>query len=363
MIHGGLNLDLKLSTPRAQQCCLHQSLDTVDTTQNFWFNDNFRSLRKLNLENQWAPQCNNCRQLEKENLTSFRTGTNEGLGIYGQTDLSGPVRIDLMFDISCNLACRTCGPHSSTFWQKHLKEHDQWSNPVFSPRNKDQVIAALSNIDLSNLKMLVFCGGETLLGQEYWEVADWIADRVPDAKKNVTLCFQTNGTQDILPKNYKIVEKFFLVKLHVSLDGIEQQFEYLRWPASWDKVVENLQSLRENAQSNVMFLVEETISIFNLASTNLLDHWVKNNFSTNREGDVINHTKHLASGVFGLHALTNEYIESMNGRYSNLLPANFKENPQAIQQAMEEITKFDRLRNQNFETIFPEVAGYYSRFR
>lgn len=362
MIHGGLHLDFKSSVPIAQECCLRTSMKPVDVSENFWNNKNFLPLRKLNIENQWSPGCDNCRLLELSGQTSFRTGTNEGLGIYGKTNLTGPARIDLMFDISCNLACRTCGTHSSTYWQKHLKEHRLWDAPIFAPRKKEEVISALSKLDLSNLKMLVFCGGETLLGQEYWDVAEWLANNVPDVKENLTLCFQTNGTQPIHPKNFKIIEKFFLVKLHISLDGVGKQFEYLRWPASWNQVTENLHKLKTTVPSNVMFLVEETISIFNLATTERLEHWISDNFSTNSGGDVVNHTKHLALGVFGLHALTNEYVASLSGNKRNVVPANFKENPYAIKAALTEIEKFDLLRNQSFKEIFPETAQHYSRF-
>lgn len=364
MIHGGLHLDFKSAVPMAQECCLRYSLSKVDVTQNFWHNKNFLPLRTLNLQNQWSPGCNNCQSLELSGQPSFRTGTNEGLGIYGKTDLSGPVRIDLMFDISCNLACRTCGAHSSTYWQKHLKEHGLWNNSIFSPKKKDEVIDALKKLDLSNLRMLVFCGGETLLGQEYWDVAEWIADNVPNAKQQLTLCFQTNGTQPILRRNYKIINKFFLVKLHVSLDGVGEQFEYLRWPASWIQVTENLNETRSGVPSNVMFLIEETISIFNLATTERLDKWLADNFSTNREGDIVNHTKHLAHGIFSLYALSDEYVASLAGSKSSaLVPAGFKENTNFINKTLAEIKKFDLLRNQSFQATFPEVAQHYLRFQ
>lgn len=363
MIHSGLNLDLKGSSAQAQHCCLRKSFTKIDITKNFWFNEQFQPLRQLNLENKWDPQCNNCRQLEELNLPSFRTGTNDGLGIYGKTDLTGPVRLDLMFDISCNLACRTCGPHSSTYWQKHLKENNRWDKPVFAPRKKDEVISALSNIDLSNLRMLVFCGGETLLGQEYWDVAEWISNQVPDAKKNLTLCFQTNGTQEIHPKNYKIIDKFFLVKLHVSLDGTEDQFEYLRWPASWAQVVDNLNTIKDTAPSNLMFLIEETISIFNLPYINRLDGWVKQNFTTNRERDIVNHTRHFAHGIFSLSSMSSEYADAMlNTKYKNFVPENFKENNNLISTMLSEIKKYDQYRNQDFTKTFPLLADYYAKW-
>jgi sulfatase maturation enzyme AslB (radical SAM superfamily) len=367
MIHGGLNLDFKNLTDKGQaliqHCCLRKDLFPVDITQNFWKDTKLEKLREINKQNIWDSGCSNCQYLEASNNASMRTGMNHGLQITGQTNLLGPSRIDLMFDISCNLACRSCGPESSTYWQRHLKENKLWNQPVSTPRKKDEVIGALSKLDLFNLRQLVFCGGETLLGQEYWEVTEWLANNVPNAKEQLTVCFQTNGTQPIHPKNFKTIEKFHLVKLHISLDGITDRFEYLRWPASWSQVTDNILTLQETLPSNVMFVVEETVSTFNLLYLEELELWIKNNFVTNREGDIINHTRHFAFGSFQLQNLTLEYVDIINqSKYSKFIPADWTENPVAIKTMVEEIKKFDHFRNESFEKTFPEVANLYARF-
>jgi sulfatase maturation enzyme AslB (radical SAM superfamily) len=359
MIHGGLNLTFKNSTPLAGHCCLRdqKTFFPVDINTNFWNNANFESLRKTNLTNQWDPGCSNCQRLESAGEFSMRQGMNNGLNMVGQTQTSGPARIDLMFDISCNLACRTCGPGSSTFWIKQL------GYPVKPSNSGQDVILALSKLDLSNLRQLVFCGGETLLGQEYWKVAEWLADNVPNAKEQLTLCFQTNGTQSILPKNYKIIEKFYLVKLHISIDGTNERFEYLRWPAVWESTVLNIFKIRELAPSNVMFVIEETVSIFNALYLTEVDHWVQTNFSSSREGDIVNHTKHLAVGQYCLNNMSQEYVNKLsNSSHGNLIPVNWHENPKEIKKMLAEIQKIDQQRNQNFKTIFPDVAECYQRF-
>lgn len=363
MIHGGMILDFEPAMPHAGPCCLRGSRSPVDTKMDFWNNENFVKLREINKTGSWDSGCANCNILEKAGHESMRTGMNRGLQLHGQTELSGPVRIDLSFDISCNLACRSCNTESSTFWQKHLKEHGEWPYPVFTPKHKNNIIEALQSLDLSNLQQLVFCGGETLLGQEYWDVARWLGDNVPNAKQQLTLCFQTNGTQEILERNYEIIEKFHLVKLHISLDGVGERFEYLRWPADWNQVTNNILSMKKHLPGNVMFLIEETISIFNLFYLDELDQWVKTNFSTNREGDVINHTQHLANGVFNLKNLSQEYRDAvLTTRWSKLVNPNQAENASAIQEMLAEIRKFDRYRNQSFEQTFPEISKFYSKF-
>jgi organic radical activating enzyme len=293
----------------------------------------------------------------------MRQGMNDGLGIQGQVGLSGPVRLDLMFDISCNLACRTCNVESSTYWQKHLKQHGEWDKPIFTPKSKFEVIAALKNLDLSNLKMLVFCGGETLLGQEYWDVADWVVNSVPNAKDNLILCFQTNGTQPILEKNFHIVDKVKLVKLHISLDGVGPVFEYLRWPASWQQVCDNIAQLKETLPSNVMFHVEETISVLNLAYQGELDSWVQQNFSSSKYNDPVEHTKHLAGGIFSLQNCSEEYYaEISRTQYKSLLPLKFQENKKNIEKMIAQIKKIDSYRDQDLKIFLPEVAKFYQRF-
>lgn len=362
MIHGGLNIDVK-NNPYVQSCCLRSDRIPIKIGKSFWNNPEFTSLRQLNLSNQWDPGCSNCENLEKSNMISMRQGMNQGLGIHGRTDVSGPARIDIMFDISCNLACRTCGPGSSTFWQKHLKENGQWPGAVFTARKKDDVMRALSTLNLENLRQVVFCGGETLLGQEYWDVAEWLVDHVPNAKQNLMLGFQTNGTQPINERNYKIIEKAHLLKLNISLDGTNKRFEYLRWPASWNQVTNNIFELREKLPSNVMFLIEQTVSIFNILYIEEVENWVVENFPTNREGDVVDCTRHLALGIFGLQNASKELVEKLqNCEAKNLISPSWVEHPGQIHLMIDEIKKFDGYRKESFIKTFPEAAETFSRF-
>lgn len=357
MIHAGLSIILRPTSTVASQCCLRPLSIPIHDDNNFWNNPDFIIRRRQNLTGVWDVECNNCYNLEQSGESSMRNGMNQGLGIYGQTNLPGPSRIDLSFDNSCNLACRTCGPASSTFWQKQLNQR------VLVNRSGQDAISVLSKFDLSNLRQLVFSGGETLLGQEYWTVAEWLANNVPNAKNQLTLCFQTNGTQEILPRNYKTIEKVHLVKLHISIDGIKERFEYLRWPANWNQTIENILTIRESTPSNVMFVVEETISIFNALYLHELNDWASKNFSMNREGDRINHTKHLAWGHYSLDSMTHEYLEKIGQTpYTHLIPNNWTEDSHKITQMIAEIRRFDQQRNQSFFETFPEVAECYRRF-
>lgn len=360
MIHGGLQINLSNGT--SNQCCLRKDRHDINLDDP-WNNDRFEILRSTNRANVWDAGCSNCEVLEKSGHISFRQGMNAGLGIHGQTELAGPARLDLKFDVGCNLACRTCGPHNSTFWQHHLKEIGNWPLPISVTQNKDKMIDLLGKLDLHNLRQVVFCGGETLLGQQYWEVARWLVDHVPNAQENLTLCFQTNGTQSIDHKHYDIIRRCHLVKLHVSIDGVGAQFEYLRWPASWEQVQQNLMDLRENLPHNVLFLIEQTISILNVLDIGQVDQWVEKDFPANREGDPVTCTKHMANGTFGLFNASKELVSKIQETAQKSLIAKWRgETASTIDFMISEIKRFDQHRNQSFLETFPQVAQCYSRF-
>ena len=365
MIHGGLNIDIKNSTNKLtyNQCCLSttQHSQMIDNTVD-WNTDILTKAREKNNQQQWLPGCWQCERLEKAGTKSFRKSMIEKFGV--RENLSGPQRIDLLFDRSCNLACSTCGPHSSTMWSKHLKDNNLETHVVLETSNLEKIKSILKKLDLSNIGMIQFCGGETLLGNAYWQTAELLAELVPNAKNRLELGFQTNGTQPIDPKYYDLIDKFKLVKLMVSIDGVGEKFEYLRWPASWNQTVDNILNLKETLPSNVMFFVQECTSCLNLFYSDEVGNWVKNNFNCNREGDPTDHNTQLANHEYlNVNNITVEYLNALAGTpISNVIDSNWKENPDGIRQFITETEKFDRIRAQDWKKTFPEVAEFYRRY-
>ena len=370
VIHGGLNINLKEHNHGVmiQNCCFRNDAENVPIDTDLWNHKKLIPIRDLNVQNIWDSKCWPCKTNEDSGQTSYRTGMLEKFGVH--TNLSGPQRLDLMFDISCNLACRTCGPHSSTYWQRHIKENKIKINyiPVDPKSRVDDMIKILHTLDLSNLEMVVFAGGETLMGDGYWQVADAIADLVPHAKEKITLSFQTNGTQPIKERYYETISKFELVQLNISLDGVRERFEYLRWPANWIQVRDNIMHMSETLPVNVMFMIEETISILNIYYHAELVDWLSTNFATNRLGDKINHSFHTANNLTSLNLsnITLKYHHALNSLRNNdmikLIDPTWKENPDGIRMMIAELTKFDKFRNQDWRKTFPEVAEFYSDY-
>ena len=365
MIHGGLNVNLKAtdSSLGYNQCCLSTSpLTFAQSNLVNWQTPLLEKFRESNNSNIWLEGCWQCENLEKVGVKSFRKSMIEKFG--DGKNLTGPKRIDLLFDRSCNLACRTCGPHSSTFWTKHLKDNNLYVQDYQQHNNVEKIENILKNLNLENVGMIQFCGGETLMGNTYWQTAELLAELIPDAKNTLELGFQTNGTQPIDPKWFDLIEKFKLVKLMISIDGVGDRFEYLRWPASWNQTVDNILTLRETLPSNVMFFVQECTSCLNMHYFNEVGDWVKQNFATNREGDQTDHSTQLASHSYlNVRNITQEYVDVLAGTpMINAIGSNWQENPDTIAQFIKETEKFDLIRGQDWKKTFPEVAAFYSRY-
>ena len=364
MIHGGLNIDMKFQTNKINfnQCCL--STTQLNESLVDWNDKNLQKIREQNNNNIWNSGCWECERLEKVGVKSFRHSMIEKFGV--QKNISGPLRIDLLYDRSCNLACRTCGPDSSTFWQKHLQDNNipirqKYSNEI---DNFEKIHKMLKSLDLSNIETIQFCGGETLMGNGYWQAAKTIAELVPDVKNKIELGFQTNGTQTIDKKHYETIEKFKLVRFMISIDGIGDRFEYLRWPANWNQVVDNIMSLREKLPSNVMFFVQECTSCLNLLYFDEVSEWVKQNFNTNREGDPIDHSTQLARHFYlNVDNITQEYVDALKGtKMLDAISPTWSEDPDKIRLFLRETEKFDVIRGQDWKKTFPEVANFYARY-
>jgi hypothetical protein len=138
----------------------------------------------------------------------------------------------------------------------------------------------------------------------------------------------------------------------------------LRWPADWNQVANNSLELRQSLPSNVMFMVQETISCLNLFYFDEVSTWVSKNFNSNREGDVVNYSAQLASHEYlDVRHITQEYANALAGtKQIHTIGDNWKENPKAIKRFITQTEKFDALRGQDWKKTFPDIVDFYSRY-
>lgn len=190
---------------------------------------------KKSLDNHKFPSyCNRCVEQEKiapgsSQLHHFATAELPDLG-YRKLQ-----SIDVRWSNHCNLSCKYCGPDASSVWAKLRGNEDiLMSNRSYT----DTVLEEIAkNVDTIGNVMLL--GGEPLLQKEN----EALLEIIPVTTK---ISLLTNASVD-LEKNkiYKLLKKRGTnVKIYVSMDNVQERFEYVRYGAKWDTFVRNLHTMK-----------------------------------------------------------------------------------------------------------------------
>lgn len=290
-----LNIVMQSNVLEISPCCISPSkaVTTVDFINNTYLNQ----VRQDWQNDVYPIACSACKQAENSNLNSRRIGSNQW---YSDHDLFNTdvelTRIDYWVGDLCNLKCVICGPENSSSWKQEL------NLPIEVKRMVNNQF--WKTMDLSSVKFIHFTGGEPLLSKEHVELLKSLPD-----KSQVHLNYNTNAT--ILPSAelLDLWSKFNLVQLDFSIDDIGARFEYQRFPANWDKVVENLQWYIDNTPTNCMFSVNTSVGVLNQHNIDNLKSWLSDNFSTNRVTDPIEHRQQMVVGLLSINTMQQRWLE------------------------------------------------------
>lgn len=223
-------------------CCQGETLRPGESIQD---------VRDAMIQGKKHRACQICYKTEKDSGWSYRIQqTTDWIAKFGTPDVAKPSveYIDVRFDPTCNLKCKTCGPYASTLWQKEkgIKQEVQY-------HNKDY----FKNVDKKILKKVYLAGGEPTYIKSYLEFLQELHEVNPDCEVIV------NTNLKKLPDAWKeIFVKFENMTVTCSCDAIEDLATYVRYPIGWEEFEENVKFVSKN----VNFLQ------FNLVASNLTVH-------------------------------------------------------------------------------------------
>ena len=282
-------------------CCYSETIDSnVYPTQGFlegWKNSKgVNRARKNMLNDKPTKHCRRCYEYENSgayNMSKRYAVTSKyekeqpilikKIKSIGQLELK---TLDLKFGNKCNLACIMCDGHSSSLHIKekeqhkvpaHLKKHIP-DNAKYQDFTKEQLEELLSTAH--TLEKVKFTGGEPTLLEGFREFVDRLSQT--EYAKNISVMMVTNGTTDIT-KMIPTMSKFNKFEVHWSTDGIESVFEYIRWPATWNKVYNNQFKfntlIKQEGYNNISSILTSAIQLLNLDQLpNLIRYTNENNF-------------------------------------------------------------------------------------
>jgi MoaA/NifB/PqqE/SkfB family radical SAM enzyme len=282
----------------------------------------------------------------------------------GYLETHGPVTytpglqyLDINIDYTCNLACVTCGPNLSTTWRNELKIKGVDVRP-----DLDQFIDNyLKDLDFSQLKEIRFWGGEPFLTNTHKKILEFIATRADTS--SIKLMYNTNGTRIIDNDIKQLIEKFKFARISFSIDAIGDKFEYIRYPAKWKEVEENLMWWKNNLPHNSMLSLTVTASLLNVLDLNSVFDWHAQNFSQSKFGDPIEIYVHQAFGIYGLESMPADMIQELQS-IKNYCQPWIQNLPQLgtkitnLPQIKSEIKNNDTRRSIDLAEVLPQVAKF-----
>ena len=162
--------------------------------------------------------------------------------------------VDLRWTNACNQACVYCGPSLSSKWAQEMGVKVK-SNQEARREVKDYVFE-----NISDLQNVYLAGGEPMLMKENLEFLKLLQDKNPECsiRVNTNLSTTKTGIFDLLC-NFKNVH------WTVSLETIEQEYEYIRHHGSWDDFDKNLKiinRLNHKVSFNMLHFILNYESLF-----------------------------------------------------------------------------------------------------
>jgi MoaA/NifB/PqqE/SkfB family radical SAM enzyme len=226
--------------------------------------DNF-AFKKQMLDGKYPSSCNGCYLAEKNRPNDFDSISSrlyyaKELGPHVSKNLFDSEKnfelshVDIRWSNKCNQACVYCGPQYSSKWETELngKIRKQKSN------NEDFKDYIYSNI--KNLRNVYLAGGEPLLMKENKEFLELLYKNNPDVTIRVNTNLSKTGTGI-----FDLLCNFKNVHWTVSVEAMEEEYNYIRFHGDWEKMLENLNSIQKlphRITFNMLYFILNYKSIF-----------------------------------------------------------------------------------------------------
>ena len=257
-------------------CCRSHPIGFIQdqSLEKIWNNDTMKRIRQQILSGERPPECAPCFNLEDQGVESLRQRHINGvipearINLYPNAlkqlreDYTMPFEIPTMeikMNNLCNLKCRMCNPMDSTSWndwdqiEEHYKKEDNFLVQKIIDLNLKNKPFLDSFVDTDNwwasfekllpyFRRVEFAGGEPLMDPTHYKILNMLApygDQI-EIKYATNLTMLGKGERTI----WEYWPKFKSVAVNVSIDGIEQSYEYVRGNASWSELVENIKKIQ-----------------------------------------------------------------------------------------------------------------------
>jgi MoaA/NifB/PqqE/SkfB family radical SAM enzyme len=196
------------------------------------------------LNNQPGPTCSPCYELEN-NKTGFEIISDRifyikelkklDLTTYDTVGTHDLRTIDVRWSNLCNFGCVYCGPSFSSRWADEL-------DVAIEQPSQPQLVQFKQYIfdHVENLKHVYLAGGEPLLMKENLELLQLLKQKNPQVHIRVNTNLSKTNT-----RVFEQICEFENVHWTVSVETMNEEFEYIRHGGKWEDFTTNLKQIRQ----------------------------------------------------------------------------------------------------------------------
>jgi len=270
-----------------------KNINTIQDFSKDWWNDEpMQQLRQDLAKGIQTNYCDRCWKDESAGKSSLRQEYNKRLAkhtelrsiskssTYIAEDL--PIALDLNLSNICNYKCLMCGPMYSSKIQTERKQNQvkfkslnlllPLVNYDFDWPNNDKFQTFFKTV-MPNLRILELKGGEPLLIKNVP-----ITIKSVNNKQNSVIALTTNGSVELDDDFIDQLRLFERIWLCVSVDGIAEHGEYIRYGSEWPTVHSTICKLSK--LENCTFTISTVLQFYSsLTFPQIADYAIEHNLN------------------------------------------------------------------------------------
>jgi sulfatase maturation enzyme AslB (radical SAM superfamily) len=182
--------------------------------------------------------------------------------------------------------------------------------------------------------------------------------------QHISLHYTTNATMFPDPEWWSIWQHFREVDIQLSIDGIGNRYEYIRYPAVWEDLVNSVDQYLQyqHQKHNIRLSVSYTVSAYNIYYLDEFFDWNYNIGLPRPWLGRVHNPCHMRPTVWSdkakqliVNKLASSTYEDVK-IWSALIDSN--DDSKHYKLFQQRLNAHDQYRNTNFKLIFPELAAY-----
>jgi sulfatase maturation enzyme AslB (radical SAM superfamily) len=313
---------------------------------------NINDVRNSIKNKERSPDCSTCWTLEDQGLKSERQIHNETMDYLLDLNLDNiennsithgfhPVKIKIATSNLCNGQCVTCSSALSSSWAALEGK---------SAKYKSFNISKL-DINWQRIVSLSFVGGEPLLEKQNFAVLETL---IAEGNTNCFISFVTNGSVELSNYQIEILSQFLNLNICVSIDGVGNSFEYMRFPLEWNRLITNIGLFKNICEVSVSCMISN-LNIYYYSQ--FIDFFKENNI--NYLCKQITYPAIFSPG--NLPDYAKELVRNENKKYLSEINTFLSAGTYSIEKynmLKREVTRQDALKDISIKDYMPAVANF-----